>query len=390
MDIILTVESITKFTGGIGQYTLNLLKELRKIDEIESISCFAYRRWIDVTTEKAGQEEGIPEQPHRPSLDRLKKTLRAAPFAYSVNSAITKYWFQRLTRSLTKAVYHEPNFILKPFAGPKVATFHDLSFILYPQYHPAARIRYMEKNLDETLKQADHFITDSEFVRKELITSLGINESKVTAIPLGVSSAFKPRSEKDMLPILSRYNLKPGKYFLSVATLEPRKNLNHLLDAYLQLEKKVRTMFPLVIVGADGWRNTELKDRIKGLEHKGEVIRLGYVPNEDLPVIFSGTRGFIFVPYYEGFGLPPLEAMASGVPILTSNVSSIPEVVGDIGLLVDPDDIAGISAGIKRLALDEDWVKKASVKGVERAAFYSWSRCADSTVDVYKTVLGRD
>jgi len=381
MDIVLNIESTTGFTGGIGQYTQNLLAGLQQRDDIGNIACFANHRWIDMNNQ---QEDFVATQSSRKSLNSLKEILRSVPFALTVNAAIKNYQFQRHARTLTDSVYHEPNFILKPFAGPCVATFHDLSFIHHSQYHPVERIRYLEKNLAATLRRADHFITDSEFVRQELIDLLGVDEAKVTAIPLGVSNRFKPRSSQDMQPILSRYNLKPGHYLLSVATLEPRKNIDHLLDAYLTLEKKLRTLYPLVIVGADGWRCSKLKERIRDLQQKGEVIRPGFISSEDLPAFFSGAAGFVYVPYYEGFGLPPLEAMASGTPILTSNVSSIPEVVGDVGLLVDPDDIDGIADSINKLLLDKKWIKRARTKGAQRAALYDWARCVDRTVGVYE------
>lgn len=387
MDIVLNIESTTGFTGGIGQYTRNLLTGLRQRDDIGKIHCFARLQWID--TERRQDTESAEKPTQGKATARVKEILRSVPFALTVNAAIKNHRFQQLARKLAGSVYHEPNFILMPFDGPSVTTFHDLSFIHHPQYHPRERIHYMEKNLATTLQRADHIITDSVYVSHELIDLLGVDAEKVTAIPLGVSSRFKPRHPTDMLSVLTRYNLQPGMYLLSVATLEPRKNIDHLLDAYLTLEKKLRTRFPLVIVGAEGWRSSKLKERIRDLQQKGEVIRPGFIPAEDLPVFFSGTAGFVYVPYYEGFGLPPLEAMASGTPILTSNVSSIPEVVGDAGLLADPDDIDAMAQGMKRMLLDEDWIARARANGLQRAALFDWSRTVDLTVDVYKKVLGQ-
>jgi alpha-1,3-rhamnosyl/mannosyltransferase len=154
----------------------------------------------------------------------------------------------------------------------------------------------------------------------------------------------------------------------------------------MQLNKDLRQRYPLVLVGGDGWRNQAIKTKITELVQQGEVIHLGYISNEDLPYLFSGARGFVFVPFYEGFGLPPLEAMASGIPVLTTHVSSIPEVVGNAALLVDPNNTEAIQNGLVRLLSDDDWRKVAIQQGLKRAKLFSWTRCIQQTIDIYQKI----
>ncbi|MCK5728828.1 MAG: glycosyltransferase family 4 protein, partial [Methylococcales bacterium] len=184
--------------------------------------------------------------------------------------------------------------------------------------------------------------------------------------------------------VLSKHQLIAGQYLLSVSTLEPRKNIMAMLDAYMLLDKALRQNYPLIIVGGDGWRNQPIKDKIARLVKQGEVTHLGYVSNEDLPYIFAGARGFVFVPFYEGFGLPPLEAMASGIPVLTTPVSSIPEVVGDVAILVDPKNTNAISEGMVQLLTDNQWRLSAIEKGLLQAKKFTWTRCVEQTIALYK------
>ncbi|MCB1771577.1 MAG: glycosyltransferase family 4 protein, partial [Candidatus Competibacteraceae bacterium] len=173
----------------------------------------------------------------------------------------------------------------------------------------------------------------------------------------------------------------------AVSTLEPRKNLPRLLIAYARLPEALRARHPLALVGAKGWLNTELERHLAPLERTGQLRRLGYVPQDDLPALYAGAHAFAYPSLYEGFGLPLLEAMASGIPALSSHRSSLPQVAGDAALLINPEDIDDLTAGLEHLLSDELWRAAARPRGLEQARRFSWERCVEETIAVYRRLL---
>jgi alpha-1,3-rhamnosyl/mannosyltransferase len=188
--------------------------------------------------------------------------------------------------------------------------------------------------------------------------------------------------------VLGALGVRHGTYVLALATLEPRKNLGRLLDAYEQLDASLRSRYPLVLAGAKGWRSEKLVERIDRLGQRGEALRLGFVPEDALPHLIAGARVLAFPSIYEGFGLPPLEAMASGVPVVASSASSIPEVTGDVALLVEAEDVDGLKNALEQALTDERWREAAIARGIERAARFCWSDCVDTTAQIYREVAG--
>jgi alpha-1,3-rhamnosyl/mannosyltransferase len=244
----------------------------------------------------------------------------------------------------------------------------------------------MNKEIEKTLKKASHLITDSETVRQEIIKFFLWPAGKVTTIPLGVSSAFFSRDPSETIPILRSFGLKPGAYALCVGTIEPRKNVEQLISAFERLPLSLRQSYPLVLVGDIGWNSEGIHKRIDEAQRRGWLKYLGYVREVFLPALYSGCRAFLYPSLYEGFGLPLLESMACGAPVLTSNCSSMPEVVGDAGILVDPCDILSLSNGIERVLTDETWRSRAVALGIERARPMTWDVSARKTVEVYRRV----
>jgi alpha-1,3-rhamnosyl/mannosyltransferase len=236
---------------------------------------------------------------------------------------------------------------------------------------------------------ADAIITDSQFVRREAIELFSLDPVRVHAIPLGVDESFRPRSKAETEIVLADHHLRHGGYLLALATLEPRKNLERLLDAYEQLNAALRKAYPLVLAGATGWHTNRLVKRINALAARGEAHRLGFVSEDALPCLLAGARALAFPSIYEGFGLPPLEAMASGVPVVASQAASIPEVTGDAALLVQPEDTIGLKQALERALVDEVWRSGAIERGLLRAQQFSWQRCVDATVQVYRQVAGK-
>ncbi|HRY16716.1 MAG TPA: glycosyltransferase family 1 protein [Candidatus Competibacteraceae bacterium] len=378
MKLILNVDAITHPLTGIGQYALRLARGLRAHPAIEETRFYSAYRWID-----------DPEQvlaANRP-IARIRRWIPFKPLALNLYGAVRSRAFLWQTRALKHYLLHSPNYILLPFDGPAVATIHDLSYLHYPQHHPRERILFMERNMPRTLAQAAAIICDSQFIRQEIISILGVPADKVVDVPLGVDQTFHPREITTLRSVLNRYHLDGLAYLLAVSTLEPRKNLPRLLIAYARLPEALRARHPLALVGAKGWLNTELERHLAPLERTGQLRRLGYVPQDDLPALYAGAHAFAYPSLYEGFGLPLLEAMASGIPALSSHRSSLPQVAGDAALLINPEDIDDLTAGLEHLLSDELWRAAARPRGLEQARRFSWERCVEETIAVYRRLL---
>lgn len=378
MHVILNLDAIQLPLTGIGQYALQLARGLRRHPAVGNIRYFSAYRWLADPDQALRFNQALGEVRNRVPF----KTLALYLYGFARGQL-----FRWRTRNLKDHVLHTPNYILMPFPGAAVTTVHDLSYLHYPQHHPRERIAFMERQMPRTLAQATMIITDSEFVRRELIDLLGVAAHRVQTVPLGVEDLFHPRSPAELAPALTRHGLADSAYLLVVATLEPRKNLLRLLEAYGRLPSILRQCHPLAIAGARGWLTGELERRLDPLERSGQIKRLGYISQEDLPLIYAGAHGFALPSLYEGFGLPVLEAMASNVPVLTSNRSSLPEVAGDAALLVDPENVEAITTGLERLLTDDEWRARAVERGLRQASQFSWQRCVDQTVSVYRRAL---
>ena len=289
----------------------------------------------------------------------------------------------RLKMECRSAVFHGPNYFLPECADCGVATIHDLSIFRYPETHPIERIKQFEKLFHSTLQRAQHLITDTEAIRQEVIAMFSWPADRITAVHLGVADSFRPLSPEGAGQVLGQYGLSHGAYCLCVSTIEPRKKIDALLGVYARLPVEMRRYYPLILVGSVGWKSEEVHRQIEQACAEGWLKYYGFVPEQDLPVLYAGARLFIYPSSYEGFGLPVLEAMASGVPVVTSNSSSLPEVAGGAALLIDPDDVDMLADNVHRGLTDEVWRATASSHGLAVAGRFTWNRCVEETVKVY-------
>lgn len=360
MQVTLCVDALEPNSGGIGRYTWELCKGLSARDDVAT-QYFARNRLI-----RAPAKLLAGEMPPR-RLPGLRK--------------LGGWWDGP---ALRKGLVHAPNYFLPPFADKGVITVHDLSAFRFPQTHPAERVRAFEQKFTGSIERANLIITDTETVRSELIEDFGVAPDKVTAIHLGVDSRFGPQEVEAIREQLAPYNLQPKGYGLCVSTLEPRKKITELLTAWRSLAVGLRTRYPLALAGGSGWLNESLREQIQRGAAEGWLRPLGFVAETDLPALYAGAALFIYPSTYEGFGLPPLEAMASGIPVIVASRSCLPEVCGEAAAYVDPDDSELLLATISRGLTDEAWQSAASQLGLERAAGFTWGRCVDRTVAAYR------
>ncbi len=388
LRLILATDAIFPPLTGIGRYAYELATRLPLRDDVEELRYLGMWAWGRVPSSLgvsgAPVAGAIPVSPAwLVPVRRYLATKHLAVEVYDRVSEVLRSW---LLRQGQGAVYHSPNYFLPAYDGPLVATVHDLSIDRFPETHPAASRRYFELAFKRSLCRADALITDSETVRQELISDYAVAPERVTAIHLGVDASFRPRPDAELTPVLARHGLVKGQYVLSVGTLEPRKRLDQLITAYAGLPISLRTHFPLVLTGASGWLNERVRPLIERGQAEGWLRYLGFVPQADLPAVYAGAHAFAMISIYEGFGLPLLEAMASGVPVLTSDRSCMPEVTAGAALLVSPDDVDAIRGQLARLIQDTPWRADATEYGLARARGLTWERCLEQTTNVYRSI----
>ncbi len=284
---------------------------------------------------------------------------------------------------------HSPDFIPPmPIPGCRnVITVHDLAFLLYPQFMVPDAYRYYNEQIDSAVAQAAHILAVSEATKRDLIRLLGVPEHKITVQLEGVDARFRPLAAEAVMTIRSKLDL-PERYLLFVGTFEPRKNIGGLIEAYRILRDRVRNVPDLVLVGRRGWLYEASLSKIEALGLSEYVMLAENVSSDDLPAVYNGADALIMPSFYEGFGLPALEAMACGTPVIASNRASLPEVIGQAGLLIDPESPDEIAEAIRKLLEDDSLRERLREAGIKRAAEFTWERAAKVAVDVYHRVLG--
>lgn len=374
MKVILSVEPVRFPLTGIGRYTYELAKVLQNYPQLDELRLFGMAGFVPQLPTAGEQAAGN---------QRLKERIQKSRLASEAYRRLMPLLKRRALRNCDDFIYHGPNFYLPPFPGRSIATFHDLSPFKWTDCAPPERIRFMQKELELTLKRADALITDSAFTRLELAEHFGLPLAKIHAVPLASSAEFHPRDAEATRPVLAHYGLTHGGYSLYVGTIEPRKNLLNLLSAYERLPIELRRRWPLLLSGFKGWRSETIHAAIERATRQGWARYLGFVPASDLPALFAGARLFCFPSLYEGFGLPVLEAMSSGIPVVCSNSSSLPEVVGQAALQAEPQDVDDLAALLRQGLEDDEWRTFARAEGLRHSQTFSWARCAEETVEVY-------
>lgn len=282
---------------------------------------------------------------------------------------------------------HSPDFI-PPQRGARrhIITVHDLSFLHFPQYLTAESRRYYNGQIATAVRQADHILTDSQATKADLMNMLNVPAEKITVHWLGVDESFRPLPPAVLDEARARLQL-PQAYVLFVGTFEPRKNIAGLLEAYHLLLSQMHDAPSLVLAGQRGWLFDETLEKTAKLGLQDRVLWREDISTADLPALYNLAAVLVLPSHYEGFGFPPLEAMACGTVPVVSSRASLPEVVGNVGLQVDPDDPAALAAALYRALTDQPWRAAMREAGLARAASFTWERTARTALAAYRTAL---
>lgn len=375
MRIALNARILQAPRTGIGQYLVELIGALGD-DPLLELELF--HGW--------GWSRQLPPAA-LPGYSQWTALAKQVPGAYRIRRWLDQRRFDRGAGQRAVALYHEPSLWPLDFAGPMVMTLHDLTHLHYPQTQPRDRLAEIERRVGPAVERAQCILTDSQFVADEISQHYGVAAERLKVAPLGYAERFHPREPELLRARLAALGLSPGSYLLCVGTLEPRKNLAQALRAYALLPEAVRSRFPLVIAGMAGWRSESFAIELQQALATGQVRLLGYQSDAALAELMAGARLLLFPSMYEGFGLPVLEAMASGVPVLLSARAALPEVAGQAGIYIEPGDDHGWCEAILRLVDDQvEWQARRAL-GLHQAQRFSWKRCASITAAAYRQAL---
>ena len=304
-------------------------------------------------------------------------------------------WHFFLLKELNKKVdsldiVFDPSQFIHPVGKlkiPLVYVVHDVSFINFPECHRKGKKTLFKLFFKDTLQKADCIVCDSHYTENELQKNFPVNHDKISVIYGAADECFRPISnESELERVRQKYKL-PQDFLLYVGTIEPRKNLDQLLQAYHFFGDRIP--FPLYIGGKVGWRSASLFKLHQSLGLKGRVNFFGYVPDDDLPTLYNLATAFIFISKDEGFGLPPLEAMQCGTPVVISNAGSLPEITGDAALIIDPDDPQAIGETLEKICKDKELQSGLRESGLKRSSDFSWENAAKELILLFQQLTGK-
>jgi glycosyltransferase involved in cell wall biosynthesis len=369
LRIAIDAHSVGTQLGGNESYATNLIESLAAIDPVNSYTIFVTKREaVERFSNRWPNFHVRSTLPHTP-LIRIPLTLSA-----------------ELRRNPVDVLHVQ--FTAPPFSPcPVVVSIHDLSFEHLPQTFKWRSRKQLRITVRRSAREAAQVVALSQFVKQDLIETYNLSPEKITVIGLAAPRHFAPvQNEEKVQRVRQTYGIL-GEYILHVGAIQPRKNLERLLKAYAQLRQRTPDAPKLVLAGKRAWLYDETLRAIKELGLHDSVVQTGYVPETDLPALYSGALFFVYPSYFEGFGLPPLEAMKCGTPVIVGNLTSLPEVVSDAGLLIDPFDSEALASAMERLLNDSDLRAKLRVKGLERAKHFDWQETARQTLAVYERAI---
>ncbi len=356
---------LTYYTsGGIARYIRNLISHLPALLDEQTL----------IVQQSRKQNEALSTQAERQTV------WTPAHHKYE------RYALAAETLLSRPQIHHSPDFITPLGLGwKKVITIHDLAFLRYPEFMTAESRAYYNAQIQRSANEADAIIVNSQATKDETVATLNIHPSKVTVTHLAPAAEFSPSKPQDIQTTLKNYAIQ-APYLLYVGTFEPRKNVPGLLKSYAKAYHADPDLPNLVLVGNTGWLFEDVDTLIDTLGIRTKLQFLSDIAGQDLPALYSGATALVLISHYEGFGLPVLEAMACGTPVITSNVGALPEVAGDAAILVDHNDHDTVAAAIVRLVTDSDLRNQLSELGLARADQFSWQALAKETLATYLAI----
>jgi glycosyltransferase involved in cell wall biosynthesis len=373
MRIGIDAHAIGSRLTGNETYIKNLIEALADVDRENSYVLFFTRP--DIANEWTDRYPNFRVHLVRPHSPYIR-----IPFGFPL--AVS-----RSRADLLHVQYTAPPWCPKPV----VATIHDISFEHFPEFFTPKERFFFKRTIPYTAHRAVKVLTGSEYSRQDLVRTYPVAPEKIVLTPYGIEGRFQPVSDPAQIEaVRKKYGIQRG-YLLTVGNLQPRKNLGRLIKAYTHLRGRPDGMRQqLVIVGKRAWLSHSIFDEARRSSYVEDIIFTDYVSEEDLIALYSGATAFVYPSIFEGFGLPVLEAMACGAPVITSNTSSLPEVVGDAGIMIDPYDEQALVKAIQQVVSDAELRARLSESGLAQARKFSWRKTAELTLAVYeKVVKGR-
>lgn len=369
MRVAVDARGINLYRGtGIGTYTENILKNILELDKDNYYHIY----WSGDRYEEF-----------------IKHNTKIIMSSKRHHRFFEQYYFPDNLKNENIDIFHIPQNglgISEYISCKKIVTIHDLIPYVMPETVGRGYLSKFLKEIPKVMELSDAIITVSEWSKKDILKFFPIDESKVYVTPLAADKKYKPLDKESCkFELKNKYNItKP--FILYVGGFSPRKNVKALLIAFSQVFSKLSKEHELVIVGANKDDGSYLSKLSSSLDVSSNIIFTGFIPEEDLPILYNGCDVFVYPSLYEGFGLPPLEAMSCGTPVITSNVSSIPEVVGDGGILIDPFSTVSLMDSLEMILNDDNKKQELKEKGLTRAYEYSWEKTAAETINVYNDI----
>ena len=380
MKVALELQPCLKEKSGIGIYTYELAKRLQENEEMSLLGNVFH----------VGNQTSVKQE-----LQELKFNKQICPLMpYGLYKRIWEYMpidYHTLFRQKPD-ITHFFNVIIPPrIEGKVINTIHDLTFYLYPETIGEKHLKFLQENIRRSAQRPDKIITISQSSKDGLIEKLEVDPAKIEIVYPGVDSSFfqNQLNHIDLQALRSKYQL-PDQYILYMGTLEPRKNIERIVDAFAcfkQNNTSISADYKLILVGKKGWLYEPIFEKVRGYGIEKEVIFTGYVEEQDKPYLYQMASLFMFPSLYEGFGMPVLEAMAAGVPVITSNTSSLPEVAGDAAILIDPYDIEGMAMAIEAVLCNEAMRQELIHRGYNQVKKFNWDDSAQKLYRIYKEIV---